>query len=235
MMDIERFTKQEIPVEFIEGYGPEPGEKAEPIAMGRQTLWGGAGKPPSREVMAAAAKAARQEMMQRIRENKAGQGPRGGGAGGRGPQPARKPQPQRPADGMARADGAVELDADGLPMQQLGERTGRNRRRRGRGGNAGGAPQQNPRANGQGQGQNRPAPQATRDFGFDDEDDRDIDHLPRHIDPLQTNLHGRRSAPRGPSHGAVGQPDPMRTSIDLMGRGKGGGGRNKSRKGGFGR
>ena len=236
MHEIERFTKQQIPVRMLDGFGPEEGERAEPIAMGRQTLWGGLGRPPSREVMAAAAKAARQEMMQRIRENKAGQGPRGGGAGGRGPQPARKPQPQRPADGMARADGAVELDADGLPMQQLGERTGRNRRRRGRGGNAGGAPQQNPRANGQGQGQNRPAPQATRDFGFDDEDDRDIDHLPRHIDPLQTNLHGRRSAPRGPSHGAVGQPDPMRTSIDLMGKGKGkgGGGGGRSRSGGGG-
>ena len=236
MHEIERFTKQQIPVRMLDGFGPEEGERAEPIAMGRQTLWGGLGRPPSREVMAAAAKAARQEMMQRIRENKAGQGPRGGGAGGRGPQPARKPQPQRPADGMARADGAVELDADGLPMQQLGERTGRNRRRRARGGNAGGAPQQNPRANGQGQGQgqNRPAPQATRDFGFDDEDDRDIDHLPRHIDPLQTNLHGGRSAPRGPSHGAVGQPDPMRTSIDLMGKGKGGGGGGRSRSGGGG-
>ena len=234
MHEIERFTKQQIPVRMLDGFGPEEGERAEPIAMGRQTLWGGLGRPPSREVMAAAAKAARQEMMQRIRENKAGQGPRGGGAGGRGPQPARKPQPQRPPDGMARADGAVELDADGLPMQQLGERTGRNRRRRGRGGNAGGAPQQNPRANGQGHGQNRPAPQATRDFGFDDEDDRDIDHLPRHIDPLQTNLHGRRSAPRGPSHGAVGQPDPMRTSIDLMGKGKGGGGGGRSRSGGGG-
>ena len=234
MHEIERFTKQQIPVRMLDGFGPDEGERAEPIAMGRQTLWGGLGRPPSREVMAAAAKAARQEMMQRIRENKAGQGPRGGGAGGRGPQPARKPQPQRPPDGMARADGAVELDADGLPMQQLGDRTGRNRRRRGRGGNAGGAPQQNPRANGQGQGQNRPAPQATRDFGFDDEDDRDIDHLPRHIDPLQTNLHGRRSAPRGPSHGAVGQPDPMRTSIDLMGKGKGGGGGGRSRSGGGG-
>ena len=234
MHEIERFTKQQIPVRMLDGFGPEEGERAEPIAMGRQTLWGGLGRPPSREVMAAAAKAARQEMMQRIRENKAGQGPRGGGAGGRGPQPARKPQPQRPPDGMARADGAVELDADGLPMQQLGDRTGRNRRRRGRGGNAGGAPQQNPRANGQGQGQNRPAPQATRDFGFDDEDDRDIDHLPRHIDPLQTNLHGGRSAPRGPSHGAVGQPDPMRTSIDLMGKGKGGGGGGRSRSGGGG-
>lgn len=94
MMDIERFTKQQIPVQVIEGFGPEPGEKAEPIAMGRQTIWGGAGKPPSREVMQAAAKAARSEMMDRIRTNKAGgqvQGERtarpanaGGGNGGRG-------------------------------------------------------------------------------------------------------------------------------------------------------
>ncbi|AMO24310.1 DEAD/DEAH box helicase [Ramlibacter solisilvae] len=76
MQEIERFTKQRIPVQAVEGFGPEPGERAEPIAMGRQTLWGGAGKPPSREVMAAAAKAARQEMMQRIRDNKAPQGER---------------------------------------------------------------------------------------------------------------------------------------------------------------
>jgi ATP-dependent RNA helicase RhlE len=71
MRDIERFTKQTIPVEVIEGFGPEPDEKAEPIAMGRQTIWGGAGRPPSREVMQAAARAARNEMMQRVRENQA--------------------------------------------------------------------------------------------------------------------------------------------------------------------
>jgi ATP-dependent RNA helicase RhlE len=75
MHDIERFTKQKIPSPVVEGFGPEPGERAEPIAMGRQTIWGGVGKPPSREVMAAAAKAARQEMMQRIRDNKATPGP----------------------------------------------------------------------------------------------------------------------------------------------------------------
>ena len=74
MRDIERFTKQNIEIRIVEGFGPEPGEKAEPIAMGRQTIWGGVGKPPSREVMAAAAKAARTEMMQRVRENKASQG-----------------------------------------------------------------------------------------------------------------------------------------------------------------
>ncbi|AVS73929.1 DEAD/DEAH box helicase, partial [Paracidovorax cattleyae] len=89
MMEIERFTKQEIPVQVLDGFGPEEGEKAEPIAMGRQTIWGGAGKPPSREVMQAAAKAARSEMMERIRTNKATQGERSGGGksgGGRGAQ-----------------------------------------------------------------------------------------------------------------------------------------------------
>ena len=84
MMEIERFTKQEIPVQVLEGFGPEDGEQAEPIAMGRQTIWGGAGRPPSRDVMQAAAKAARTEMMDRIRTNKVGQGERGGRAGGGG-------------------------------------------------------------------------------------------------------------------------------------------------------
>ncbi|MBP8183329.1 MAG: DEAD/DEAH box helicase, partial [Rhodoferax sp.] len=90
MQDIERFTKQNIPVQVVEGFGPEPGEQGEPIAMGRQTIWGGAGKPPSRDVMQAAARAARTEMMQRVRENKASQGERGGqGAGNRGGQSPR--------------------------------------------------------------------------------------------------------------------------------------------------
>jgi len=93
MQEIERFTKQTIPVVPVEGFGPEPGEKAEPIAMGRQTLWGGAGKPPSREVMAAAAKAARQEMVQRIRENKGRSGGKGNGQGG---------EPRQQANGSGR-------------------------------------------------------------------------------------------------------------------------------------
>ena len=83
MADIERLTKRSIPSVLVEGFAPEPGEKAEPIAMGRQTIWGGLGKPPSRDVMVAAAKAARAEMMQRIRSNKEA------GQGGRGPQPGR--------------------------------------------------------------------------------------------------------------------------------------------------
>ncbi|TFY96777.1 DEAD/DEAH box helicase [Ramlibacter rhizophilus] len=116
MQEIERFTKQQIPAQVVEGFGPEPGERAEPIAMGRQTIWGGAGKPPSREVMAAAAKAARQEMMERIRENKAGSGSgNGNGRGGKGrgngeaersqPRTQAAPSPRPVPNGNARQGG----------------------------------------------------------------------------------------------------------------------------------
>ena len=86
MQDIERFTKQNIEKVMVPGFEAEPGERAEPLAMGRQTIWGGLGKPPSRDVMQAAAKAARSEMMTRIRDTKGAQPARGGnaGAGGRG-------------------------------------------------------------------------------------------------------------------------------------------------------
>jgi len=82
MQDIERFTKQNIEKIIVPGFEAEPGERAEPLAMGRQTIWGGLGKPPSREVMQAAAKAARTEMMQRIRDTKGAQPARGGNGGG---------------------------------------------------------------------------------------------------------------------------------------------------------
>src|SRR3954469_24774921 len=115
MQEIERFTKQSIPVQAVEGFGPEAGERAEPIAMGRQTLWGGAGKPPSRDVMAAAAKAARQEMMQRIRENKGESGggksrSAGGGASrdgeGRGARGGNAPNGGGNGQGRGRSQGA---------------------------------------------------------------------------------------------------------------------------------
>ena len=82
MQDIERFTKQNIEKVIVPGFEAEPGEKAEPLAMGRQTIWGGLGKPPSRDVMQAAAKAARSEMMTRVRENKPQSGRGAGNAGG---------------------------------------------------------------------------------------------------------------------------------------------------------
>ena len=115
MQDVERFINQRIEVKIVEGFGPEPGEKAEPLAMGRQVLWGGIGKPPSRDVMAAAAKSARSEMMTRIREKKA-------------TQPARR-NPNAPSTPRA---------ASGEGNEQRPDGGSRNKRRR-RGGSGGGA------------------------------------------------------------------------------------------------
>jgi len=116
MQEIERFTKQQIPSQVVDGFGPEPGERAEPIAMGRQTIWGGAGKAPSRDVMQAAAKAARQEMMQRIRDNKAtdaerGRGRNGNGGGNGGRNSQSQPQGQRAAGGPKPARGPAPVNA----------------------------------------------------------------------------------------------------------------------------
>jgi len=212
MMEIERFTKQEIPVQVIEGFGPEEGEKAEPIAMGRQTIWGGAGKPPGREVMQAAAKAARAEMMDRIRTNKATQKDRGaskprgdasqgergerqgGGNGGQG-QPRANQGPR---------------NAHGQPRDGQGQ--GRNRR--------GGS--------GRGPGAGNGVPREPR---FDDDfDDQRQPHANAH---LGTQLGHPKPAHR-PAGGS--QPDPMRTSVDSMGGrgGRGGGNRNGGGGGGGG-
>ena len=211
MADIERFTKQKIEVKVVEGFGPEPGERAEPIAMGRQTIWGGAGKPPSRDVMAAAAKAARQEMMQRIRDNKAA----GGNAGGSG-----------------RSGGA----AQGKPRQPAGNGHGGG----GQNGHRNAPRSQSPRTGQQARPAQRPQqPRDAQPQNFaphdDDFDVRD-ESIPRNVDPLRTNLHNRRNENRAPANGNGGQPDPMRTSIDSMaGSGRrGGGGRGPNRSGGGG-
>ncbi len=223
MMDIERFTKQEIPVQMLEGFGPEPGEVAEPIAMGRQTLWGGAGKPPSRDVMAAAAKAARQDMMQRIRDNKAAVG------GGGGPRQARgegqgQPRPSRNGPPPSRRNGP-----QGAPRF---EGQGDGRREGGRGQEQRG----DPRFDNRGDGQGRPAPRGPRPEGRgparggqggQDRRRGDGDELPRHIDPLKTTQFARLDLPNRKPVRTSGQPDPTRTSIDSLassGRRQGGGG-----------
>jgi len=214
MRDIEIFTKQQVPVVEVEGFGPEADEKAEPIAMGRQTLWGGLGKPPGRDVMAAAAKAARGEMMQRIRDNKAAGGGRGGpgGEGGRAPRP----------------NSHVSRD-------RMGDRPAR-------GGNR-------PQGHG-GQGGQRP-PRQFDNRGPRNEGPRE----PRHHDDddfqPRANAHlGTQSGVNAFGHKTQGgggrQPDPTRTSIDLMterkrgggggfGRRSGGGGGGGNRSGGGGR
>ena len=192
MQDIERFTKQNIEVKVVEGFGPEPGERAEPIAMGRQTIWGGAGKPPSRDVMQAAAKAARTEMLQRVRDNKAGQGGGTGQGAGRG----------RNGGGNAGNGGghAGHRDRNAGEFQPPRQQAARPPQGQGRGRQGG--------AMGGGPGR------ASQPAGFANE-------------PL---------APRAPA----GQPDPMRTSVDMMAErgarrgGNFGGGNRSGGGGGFG-
>ena len=227
MMEIERFTKQEIPVQILEGFGPEPGEKPEPIAMGRQTLWGGAGRPPSRDVMQAAAKAARSDMMQRIRETKgaAGEGGgRGGRPGGNGGGQA------RPEVGAGRSRNGPPPSRRGGPAQ--GPRTDRQDRGERR---FDGPPSD--RFNERGDRRNDRPNDGPNDRNMDRDHDRGPrgDELPRHIDPLMTNQFARQGAPRRNSGGGGGQPDPTRTSIDsLAGSGRGGPRRNGGGGGGGG-
>ena len=233
MMEIERFTKQEIPVQILEGFGPEPGERPEPIAMGRQTLWGGAGRPPSRDVMQAAAKAARTDMMQRIRESKGAAGE--GGGGGRGGRPSGN------GGGQARPDGGAGRSRNGPPPSRRGgpaqgprtDRQDRGERR------FDGAPPD--RFNERGDRRNDRPNDRPNDGPNDRNMDRDHDRgprgdeLPRHIDPLMTNQFARQGAPRRNNGGGGGQPDPTRTSIDsLAGSGRGGPRRNGGGGGGGG-
>jgi len=221
MMDIERFTKQQIPVQIFPEFMPEPGEKAEPIAMGRQTIWGGAGKPPSRDVMVAAAKAARTEMLQRVREKKAGepQG-RGNSNGGGG-------QRQRSAGDGAQIDG---------PRGEGRRGNGGGQRANGNGGGGNGQPRHGGNRNG-GPGQRPPRQQADRgdrmdrppreDRGPREDREPGAERQPgpnAHLGSLRIREPRPRSAAPG------GQPDPLRTSIDAMrsgnrsGKGGGGGG-----------
>ena len=208
MMEIERFTKQEIPVQELPDFGPEEGEKAEPIAMGRQTIWGGAGKPPSREVMQAAAKAARQEMMERIRSTKTAQPNRGGGRGGRKPV----------AEAAAQASGEGHPDQGSATPGDTGPRRGgqgynRSRQRPGRSSARPGeglAPMREsrpPRSS-----HNRPP----RNDGPDYEGGASsrFEFQP----PTDAHLGTQLGRPRKPARagGSSGQPDPTRTSVDLM-------------------
>jgi len=217
MQEIERFTKQTIPTQVVEGFGPEEGERAEPIAMGRQTIWGGAGRPPSREVMQAAAKAARQEMMQRIRDNKATQGDRGGNGGGGGGNGQRR---GGPAGGEARGSngGGNGANAGG---------PGGRRRRGGQGGAAGPARAPQPHATHHHHG----APVT--------HEERQPRHHGNTHSPTQADALAHRRAEAG-AGAAAGQPDPLRTSVDSFGgRGRrsggggyGGGGGGGGRSGG---
>ncbi|MCC2633620.1 MAG: rhlE1 [Ramlibacter sp.] len=212
MQEIGRFTKQDIPTVVVEGFGPEAGEQAEPIAMGRQVLWGGKGRPPSREVLNAAAKAARGEMMQRIRENKEKSGQPSRSAGSRNGS-------SRNGNGQ-RSEGQQARSGNGNGGQQA---------RTGNGGPPRGRSQQPSQRNGNGQGARPPQQQQPRDVRQDRDDDSE-DRMPRNVDPLRTNMPSVRDMNGVKRVNSNGQPDPTRTSIDSMGAGRRGGG-NRGRGG----
>ncbi|MCG2594153.1 DEAD/DEAH box helicase [Ramlibacter sp. XY19] len=219
MQEIERFTKQQIAVQEVPGFGPEAGEQAEPIAMGRQVLWGGKGRPPSRDVLNAAAKAARSEMMQRIRENKEKSG--GSGRGGRGGNG----QGQRNGDGQqARGANGGGNGGGGNGRRQQPQGEGAQARPPRQQNGAGGNGHRN--GNGNGNGASQRPPQPRRD---DEQQPREGAHNSR--SPFVVREPVQRSTD--------GQPDPLRTSVDSMAkngrRGGGGGGRpNRGGGGGYG-
>jgi len=204
MQEIERFTKQQIPVKVIDGFGPEEGERAEPIAMGRQTIWGGAGRPPSREVMQAAAKAARQEMMQRIRDNKAAQGERGG-------------------NGQRRGGGNGQQQGQGAQANRNGNNGAGGQGGRGQGGRG-----QGPRGP-QGPARSPHHVPVHHHHAHDHHEERQPRHHGNSHSPTQADAlaHMRAESMSGGS----GQPDPLRTSVDSLG---GRGNRNRGRRGGNG-
>ena len=225
MQEIEKFTRQTIEVEKVEGFGPSPDERAEPIAMGRQTLWGGLGKPPSRDVMAAAARAARQEMMERIREKK----PAGGGRGGEGRgQGQGQGQGQRAAgpSSSTRSERPPRSPNPGQPSHGAGPAHN-------------GAPRsQGPRRDRPERGPRNPAPDGMPRDNFEHQPPshhQEDDFQPRANAHLGTqsgvNAFGHKSG-----GGAGRQPDPTMTSVDLLSRNNrgGGGGGGKRRTGGGG-
>jgi len=225
MQDIERFTKQNIEVVKVPGFEAEPDERAEPLAMGRQTIWGGLGKPPSRDVMQAAAKAARGEMMTRIRETKGAQPSRGGNGGGRGGNSGGG-RGRAPQDAM-NAGGAASGNGEGGSNYGRGPRTpnpGQPRQNSGFGQGNGAPPQ----------GERRPPPALRQP------------RPPRDDQPRVPRDEVQRQDPRGPrvdmgeqrndfderqptSHVSAGFP-----SSGLPTRGAGGGGRGGNRGGGGG-
>ncbi|TSE19193.1 ATP-dependent RNA helicase RhlE [Tepidimonas alkaliphilus] len=187
MMAIEQFIGQQLEVCALPEFMPPPDEKAEPIAMGRQVLWGGAGQPPSREVMAAAAKAARRELQERLRQRRqVGQASAGSGAADAAIAAAPEsnqvdPTVRGAADPATDSRHASEDDASAERTRiDPEQRRNRNRRRRGKGkGGSAGQPLQ---------------PTV----------------------PAQANVNARLQPPRKPAPPPRAQPDPLRTGIDAL-------------------
>jgi len=195
MQEIERFTKQRIAVQVVEGFGPEQGERAEPIAMGRQTIWGGAGKPPSRDVMAAAAKAARSEMMQRIRDNKT-------------PQPERGQRKEQRSDGRGRVNGNGNGNGQAPAPQQSRPARGAQQPHQNNGQHNGQRHNGNGRVDGRIDPDRQPREGAHQNASPFVQRDANVRHSDGQPDPLRTsvdNMGGRGRGGRGRPGGGGGR------------------------------
>jgi ATP-dependent RNA helicase RhlE len=190
MQDIERFTKQTIEKVVIPGFEIPDHEVGEPIAMGRQTLWGGLGKPPSREAMAAAAKNARREMMQRINERKN----------------AEKANTQAKSERKGKPQGGQSATDEQGERRQLQQNRNQGQQRHARQDGADG--QQRQGRGGQGRNNNGQRQQQSRGHGQP--------HSQRQ--PFDPKLNIGQTVVReieDPEH----IPDPLRTSVDAQMRG----------------
>ena len=195
MKEIERFTKQQIPTRVVEGFAPEPGERAEPIAMGRQTIWGGLGKPPSRDVMHGR-RQGRAPGNDAAHPRQQGRARRARRLRQRRPQRRRQRRPQRlrcTATAMATAPQRQQRRAQRCAAARPARAAATPRRRATRSRSS--------------RTQNR------------QREDHDDDRMPSNIDPLRTNMPGRRDMNGVQRVNVGGQPDPTRTSIDSMGAG----------------
>lgn len=218
MHNIERFIRQQITVQPIAGFEPDSDEKAEPIAMGRQTLWGGAGKPPSREVMQAAARAARQEMMQRVRENR------------------KAKKTPKTTQSNENTDTLRPVDADGNPLpsktRQPRTRSRRNRFRSVSGNNRSQQTETTTSEAHKPNGTRRTANKAAKRNGSNNRStSHQTDMQPKSHESALFKSHNdefRTTRTKSkPSHKSQGQPDPLRTSVDGLRRS-----RSSSRSGG---
>ena len=247
MRDIEHFTHQTIEVQVVEGFGPEPDERAEPIAMGRQTIWGGIGRAPSRDVMAAAAKAARFEMMERIKDKKLASPNKARPSQNNGP--TRNSRPSRP-NGDVNRERVFDPNQPASPYARgphPGSRDAAHPNPRPSGPGRGGPPRggNDSRAGFKPRGPGRPGPSQPREGAHDANHVphaprahmMDEDYQPRENAHLGThngvNAFGHKNQNKGTS-----TPDPTRTSVDLMSERRGGGGNRprgpKPAGGGFG-
>jgi ATP-dependent RNA helicase RhlE len=153
-------------------------------------------------------------MMQRIRENKEKSG-----------QPARRAGGGNGEGRKAGGNGNAQPARNGGGQQQARNGNGNGNGQAGRG-NRPPQPQRPP--------QGARPPQQPREPRVERDDDGE-DRMPRNVDPLRTNLPGRRDMTGVKRVATNGQPDPTRTSIDSMGatgrRNNGGGGGNRGRGG----